>query len=472
MDFLIIGDLIFLAIFAIFIARFLYNNKKKVKKEGILLLYKAGWGIKLINYVGGRYKKTLDVLSYVAIAVGYVLMGTMVYLFGRLIWLYVLNPDLVRAIKIPPIMPLIPYLPKLFNLDFLPPFYFTYWILILAVVAITHEFAHGIFMKRYGIKIKSTGFGFFPSFFPVFLAAFVEQDEKSMLKAKKLKQMAVLAAGTFANVLTGLLFFVITLIFFSAAFTPVGVQFNDYSYSVVNVTDINSINNVPLTNPTMDELSSLAENSSYNYIQANGKEYVGIKAFLGDSSYIALYDSAPAINNKIIGAIIQINGVSITSLGTLSEELEKYSPGETINILTKTQNDSFSYEVALEEHPLVEGQSWIGVNFLNPPKTGVVDTVISKLSSFKDPNVYYESKMGEFGGFIYDLLWWMILISFSVALVNMLPVGIFDGGRFFHLTIWGLTKREKIADKTFLAVTWIFMMAIVALMFFWAKAFF
>jgi len=84
-----------------------------------------------------------------------------------------------------------------------------YWILILAVIAITHEFAHGIFMKRYNIKIKSTGFGFFPFFLPVFLAAFVEQDPKSFEKADKIKQMAVLAAGTFANFLTGVLFFII-----------------------------------------------------------------------------------------------------------------------------------------------------------------------------------------------------------------------------------------------------------------------
>ena len=71
--------------------------------------------------------------------------------------------------------------------------------MILAIVAIIHEFAHGIFMRKYKIHIKSTGFGFFPFFLPVFLAAFVEQDEKSMNKASIFQQKAVLAAGTFAK---------------------------------------------------------------------------------------------------------------------------------------------------------------------------------------------------------------------------------------------------------------------------------
>jgi len=43
----------------------------------------------------------------------------------------------------------------------------------------------------------------------------------------------------------------------------------------------------------------------------------------------------------------------------------------------------------------------------------------------------------------------MILINFSVALVNMLPVGIFDGGRFFYLTVLAFTKKKKIAEYAF-----------------------
>ena len=55
----IIYDLIFLAIFAILVAIFLHANRKNLKKEGLLFLYKAEWGIKLIDSVGKKYRGIL-----------------------------------------------------------------------------------------------------------------------------------------------------------------------------------------------------------------------------------------------------------------------------------------------------------------------------------------------------------------------------------------------------------------------------
>src|SRR3990167_3661182 len=219
-------DIILLILFVLFVSLFLYRNRKNLKRDGLLFLYKTKWGIKLIDKTAKKFPKTLKNLSYVSIGVGYLLMAGMLYLFGKIVWVYISAPEIVREIKVPPITPLIPYLPQAFKLDFLPPFYFTYWIVIIAIIAITHEMAHGIFMSRYNIKIKSTGFAFFPYFFPIFPAAFVEQDEKSMNKAKGFKQLVVLSAGTFANVLTAVLFFVVLLIFFSFAFSASGVVFD------------------------------------------------------------------------------------------------------------------------------------------------------------------------------------------------------------------------------------------------------
>ncbi len=465
-------DLIFLFIFAIIIGKFLYQNKRKVKKEGALLLYKTKWGIKLINYVGKKYKKTLSILSYFSVITGYFLMAGIIYLFGKLVWVYMVNPSVVKAIKIPPIMPLVPYLPQMFKLNFLPPFYFTYWILILIIVAIPHEFAHGIFMRLFKVKIKTTGFGFFPFFFPIFPLAFVEQNEKSMQKASKFKQMAILSAGTFANVLTAFLFLLILWGFFSAAFTPAGVVFNDYSYSIVGLSTITSINNISVQNISYDKFISLAKNSSYNYIEAGGKEYVGVKGFTQNKDLVVLYNSAPAIKNNLSGAIVKINGIPIKNINELGNELKKYSVGEKINITTELNKKRITKELVLGEHPNIKGRAWLGIGFINNEKTGIINKIITKLSSFKKPHTYYISKIGGLGLFIYNLLWWIILISFSVAFLNMLPVGIFDGGRFFHLTIWGLTKNEKFADKSFKFVTWLFLLVVLILMVFWLKAFF
>lgn len=460
----ILYDLILLGVFLFFVLLFLYVKRKKLKKDGLLILYRTKLGIKIIDRVGKKYKKTLKFLSYVSITIGYLLMGAMVYLFGKIVYMYIAYPNIVRAVKVPPIMPLVPYLPRAFNLNFLPPFYFIYWIIILAIVAIFHEFAHGIFMRRYDIKIKSTGFGFFPFFLPIFLAAFVEQDEKSMEKTSRFKQKAVLSAGTFANLITAIVTFGIMVLFFTLAFTPSGVQFDNYAYTVIGLGGITSINNISVNNPTYDRVLELTNENLTRINTINGK-YLLTKKFLNTQqnkkNYILAYLDSPAIKSNLKGGISKINDQKIDSLKDLDDALNKYSPGDTINLKTNLGN----YQVKLGESPLNKSKAWLGILFNNKQKG-----IINFFSSFKKQNVHYESKI--FGGqFIYDFLWWLVLISFSVALINMLPMGIFDGGRFFYLTILGLTKSKKRAEQWFKGVTRFLLFLVLLLMIFWAISF-
>ncbi len=470
----IVYDIGLLVLFVIFVGLFLYLKRRNLKKEGLLFLYRTKWGIRLINYVGKKYRRTLTFFSYVGIGLGYILMAGILYLFGRLIWLYILHPNIVRAIKVPPIMPLIPYLPQVFKLDFLPPFYFIYWIIILAVIAITHEFAHGIFASHNQVKIKRTGFGFFPFFLPVFLAAFVELDEKVMVTKKKFSQMAILAAGTLANTLTAIFFFIIIGIFFSLAFTPAGVTFDTYSYSFVKVASVTMVNGICTNESGYYEVLEEIGEEDLLEIQVDDKTYFATKEFLKNQKknqeQIVLYDDAPAINAGLKGAIKEINNVEITSLDKLSEELLKYSPGNKVSITTINKGEIKDNEVILGKNPQDENYAWLGVGFIDTGG-GVVNRIFNFMSSFKKPHVYYESKI-KAGEFIYNLLWWLILISISIALVNMLPVGIFDGGRFFYLTMLGITGSEIKAKKTFSFMTKLFLFLLVVLMFFWAKSFF
>ena len=471
-----IYDIVLLVIFAAFIARFLIKNKKNLNKEGWLYLYRTKWGMNLIDKVGKKYKKTLHVLSYVSIVVGYFLMGGMLYLFGKIVYLYVAYPSIVQAIKIPPIMPLIPYLPQAFNLDFLPPFYFIYWIVILAIIAITHEFAHGIFMRRYGIKIKSTGFGFFPFFFPIFLAAFVEQDEKSMKKSKKFQQMAVLSAGTFANIITAVVFFVIMFLFFSVSFAPAGVQFNTYSYSLVGVGAITGLNGIDLGAITYENLIMLSEDTGFNEIKTQHGKYIATKEFLqsqeDNENILLLYDDAPAIRAELEGSIVGVDGNGINDWEDFAEALDSKNPGDTIILSTLDEdNEPKDYEIVLAESNDEAGEPILGIGYSSSERSGAIGKLITTLSSFKKQEIHYESKF-DAAEFIYNMLWWLVLISFSVALVNMLPVGIFDGGRFFYLTVLGITKSEKIAKRSSRVLTWLFLFLLVLIMFFWAKSFF
>ncbi|MEK6823558.1 MAG: site-2 protease family protein [Nanoarchaeota archaeon] len=465
-------DIALLILFVLFVSLFLYLNRKNLKKEGLLFLYKTKWGIKLIDKTAKTFPKTLKALSYVSIGVGYLLMAGMLYLFGKIVWVYITAPNLVREIKVPPIMPLIPYLPQAFKLDFLPPFYFIYWIVVLAVIAITHEFAHGIFMRRYNIKIKSTGFGFFPFFLPVFLAAFVEQDEKSMVKASKFQQKAVLAAGTFANILTAILFFIIMVLFFSFAFSPAGINFENsyglenYAYGIVGIANITSIDGTQLLNPNYQSILNSVEKNGTSKLKTTSGDFFITKKFLeiqnNNEGYIFAYLDAPAINSGLTGAIYEIDGAKINSLEGLSKKFEEYSPEDKINIKTTEGN----YEVVLGEHPLNPEEPWLGIFFQKSQKGTFIGKAIEFLS-FKKPNIYYESEIGGAGDFIYNFLWWLVLISLSVALVNMLPMGIFDGGRFFYLTMWQITGSEKRAKKWFEYTTYFLLGLLFVMMFFW-----
>ena len=62
-------------------------------------------------------------------------------------------------------------------------------------------------------------------------------------------------------------------------------------------------------------------------------------------------------------------------------------------------------------------------------------------------------------------------INFAVAAANMLPAWIFDGGKFFWITILGITKSEKVANIALKIATYAIFAVFILLMFYWAIAF-
>ncbi|MEK6899384.1 MAG: site-2 protease family protein [Nanoarchaeota archaeon] len=459
----VLYDLTFLVVFTLAVVLFLYTHRAKLQRQGVLYLYRTSIGLKIIETTSKKYAKILKPLQYVVVATGYLLMGLMIYFLVTLVKLYTSNA-VVRETKIPPILPLIPYLPDLFKVDFLPPFYFTYWILIIAVVAIVHEFAHGIYARYYGIKVHATGFGFLGPF----LAAFVEPDEKHMQKAKKFPQLVILGAGVFTNIIVAFLFLAVMWAFFSVSFVPAGVNFNAYGTSVLNLDDIQSINGLPLS-----QAGIFAENDSLQRIFANNQSYLtsGVifsKALEQNAEAIIVYDDAPAINAQFKGPILAVDNEKIENIDSLREILSDKLPGETIEILTIVDDEKETILITLDEK---DGNAYLGIG-IRPPRGKLIGAIYFVVSKIKDPFVYYEPLYGDFAVFIYDFLWWMVIINFSVALMNMLPVGIFDGGRFFYLTIWGLTGREKWGKWAFAIATYAILAVFVWMTLRWVWVFF
>ncbi len=95
-----------------------------------------------------------------------------------------------------------------------------YMMIGLAVTLITHEFAHGLASSRDEVPIKSSGL----LFFFVIFGAFVEPDEEHFEKQVGPRtRMRLFAAGSYANLITGLVVFLLIANFnpmMSIAFNP------------------------------------------------------------------------------------------------------------------------------------------------------------------------------------------------------------------------------------------------------------
>jgi len=461
-----IYDLIFLIIFSSFLVIFLYKRRKKLKREGILILYRTKIGIKAINFISKKYKRYLNSFEIVLLFTGYLLMAGMVYLLFQLIYIFVSRPGFIRDVKIPPIMPLVPYIPRIFKIDFLPPFYFTYWIIVLAIAAISHEFFHGIFAKARNVKIKSTGFAFLGPF----TGAFVDPDEKQVKKLKIREQLGFLCAGTFANVIMAILFFLIMWLFFVSAFVPSGVIFDDYTFSVFPISNITMMNGITLENPSYKEVVKLINGT--DVVKIDGKIYDrGIAGFSRDKNgtyYIRVYQDTPAIRAGLAGVIIEFDGEGIKTSEELKEKLSLKKPGDVVEIKTLSNDSVRSYKIKLTGRPDNKTKAYLGIAQRDFGGISIMSKIRKAVLFFKEPNTAYKPKL--FSGimiFIYNLIWWVVLVNFSVALVNMLPLGIFDGGRVFYLTIFWITKSKKFAEKAYRFSTFFFLLVFLLLMILW-----
>jgi len=448
----IVYDLIFLILFGLFAIYIFRKDRASFKRQGWMFLYHTKVGIRLMRWGADKFGSILRPLSYIVIASGYFLMISIMWLITKTVWTYVTLPIPDQLRNLPPIAPLIPYFPALFNLESIfPPLYFTYFLVAIAIITISHEFAHGLFAKLWKIKVKTTGLAFFGPFF----GAFVEPDEKKMAAAPKKHQLSILAAGTFANIVMFVLFGLILWGFFSLSFEPNGVVIGGYSQAVINVSDIVKVGDYHVIEASF--IPSLASAGLNKITTINGNTYYASNntltpQIIENYPRLIVFDDAPAIKNNITGAIVSVNGVDVNTREDLSRVLSDLEPGQNVEIITlDKQKNTHNYQITLDER---NGNAFIGIAFYNLQGEGFRAFMAKSIAKIKDPNVYYTATWdGDFAQFVYIL----------VALMNMLPVSILDGGRFFYITLLGITGSQKISMKIYRFIGW-FILALLALM--------
>ncbi len=448
-------DVGFLILFSMFVIWFLYSRRKNLSREGIVFMYRTKFGIKVINYIGDKFKRVLYSLRYLIIGLGFVLMGSMLWMLGQTVSIYLLNPEITKLIKAPPIAPLIPYFPKLFGMEsYFPPFYFTYFIVALAIVAIVHEFSHGVFMKLFKVKIKSTGMVFLG---PI-LGAFVEQDDKSFKSKKKTERMTVLGAGVFANIIFALIFYGLYVGFFFTSFTAAGYEFNSYGMGLVPLENITGFSN------SSNNLTAVATTNGNYYLDEN----LAIQLSHSNGEYLIAYLEAPAVLAGMRGAIIQADDVKIIGHDTLREFLENKQPGDSVKFITENEKETKEYDIILGEHPEDSSRAYVGVGHSVASRQGFVQKVLVKFMDFKESSTLYKPTWdGKFVYFIYHLFWWIMIINLLVALFNMMPLGMLDGGQFFYLAMLGIFKSEKTAKVLSKIAGYVILFSFIVMMFLW-----
>jgi len=305
-------------LFFIFLGIFLLINKKKLTIQKILgpvlyfAMYKTKLGLKAMNSLAKKFPRILKGLSYTGIVVGFLGMILISYeLIKNFIMLFTQPKIAAQAVGL--------VLPFPVKGGFYVPF--VYWILSIFILAVIHEFSHGVIARLNGIKIKSSGFAFLAVLIPILPAAFVEPDEKQLSKAKPSKQLAVYAAGPFSNILTAI-FCMLIMIF---AFSPV-------------IGAMVQADGILVNGFTPD---------------ANG-------GFPGQDAGIVVGD-----------IITSVDGISLVDQFDFSIALENKTPGDTVNIGT----NSSVHSVILGENPSDNSKGFLGITIDQNTKTnqGFVD---------------------------------------------------------------------------------------------------
>ncbi len=230
---LIIFYVIILIIFKKYRHRFTVQNR-------FFVLYKTKLGLKAMDNIARKFPWVVKWFGYLGVVVGF---GGMAFILIFMI------KETAKFLVVPgTVPPLAPVLPGV-SIPGVPDLSFWHWIIAIFIVAVVHEFSHGVLARRYKIAIKSSGFAFLGPL----LAAFVEPNEAKLAKSSKMKQLSVFAAGPFSNLILGFVFLLLLIFALgplqAALFTPsgimVGATMGGYPMGATNITVpfvINSIN--------------------------------------------------------------------------------------------------------------------------------------------------------------------------------------------------------------------------------------
>ena len=273
-----------------------YINRKKIEVQAkIIFLYRMKWGLKWMDKYSSKYREWVILLGYIGVGAGFVGLVFISYMLIKNLYQLFLVPDTVSGVSL--VLPGV----EVPGLGILP---FWHWIIAIFIIAIVHEFAHGIVARAHNIKVKNTGIVLFG---PI-IGAFVEPDEQNLSKQSDIKQYSVLAAGAFSNVLLA----IVALILLITVFTPLQ--------------------------------NNMVEPTGFTFDQ-----------YVNEDLPFAKVGIEPG--TEIIG----IDDIKTKNFQEFNQELQTYKPGEEVTIKTKEKD----YKLTLVGNPDDSRKPFMGIKMIH-----------------------------------------------------------------------------------------------------------
>jgi len=387
-------------IFVLFLTIFLYIKRKNLEVQRnfpflYLLMYKTKVGLNFMKSFHKKYSKLTDIFILISSFLG--ITGTIfvfLFMFWQLYYIVVHKISSGGGL----VLPLKTSSHAIFYVPFL------YWIISIFVLALVHEFAHGIVAEKYKINIKSSGFAFLGIIVPLLPAAFVEPDEKKLQKSAFKKQLAVLGAGPASNVLFGLLFLGLFLLI-----NPLGAH----------ITTVDTLGFTHVMNRSTLNNYNLSVNGTYDILK---------------------FDNMSNKEN-IVDYLMKNISFNKSYFLTLKYNISNCS-GSILCNKTKTVVRTFEVEP---------------FNYLGKPLIG-----ISGIFVYTKYKKGFE-RVGPLVSFLIKLLFYLWVLNISIGLINLLPLWITDGGQILRFYL--IRKYKKNWFKIYNTISWISLILIILTIF-------
>lgn len=385
MQFQLILFIIFLGVLTFF----LIKKRKKIDFEWILkpiiyfALYKTKAGIKQMDAFAKKHNKFVKRFFFVMMILGFIGIFVMTFLIVYTGVKYLLNPQGVAGAAL--VLPI-----PIKGVFYVP---FMYWIISIFVLAVVHEFSHGLVARAYNIPVKSSGFAFLGIIFPIIPAAFVEPDEKKIKNSDLKAKLSIFSAGPMINVVFGILFFVLFLL----CSMPLNNSGLNYAFGLDKTGFVNG--------------SSVIV---YNY------------SFFEDENIVS---PARIIGIPLNGTIEYIDDYPIRSIKDVENVLENKTPHEMITVVVN--GDRYAFEL------------------MEDPETG--KTVMGVMLK-QEYNFVEQTLPLHLYNFLLTLLFWLYLLNVGVGTFNLLPIGALDGGQML-LSFFEKIMPKKKARTIFLMIS-------------------